>query len=220
MAVSSTSGGRIVYRCLGGFAGANAPIPHCQHAVPRIAADRAVLDQVVAVLEPFSDPDRLPGLRLAWRERTAPKTDSRNRRLAELERALAASQRRPTAAGRILLDESLGGRQANWRTYELVRDEEVKAIEAIEAECARLVSETSSAVEKRPSLDQILVMAGGWASILDGVDASHQRSVLEPLVELVQLKRVGWGKYVAEINWTDLGQSLLMLTKQLSTLAA
>ena len=117
------------------------------------------------------------------------------------------------------MDESLGGRQANWRAYELVRDEEGKAIEAIEAERARLVSETNSALEKLPSLDHILVMAGGWARIVDGVDASHQRSVLEPLVDSVQLKRVGWGKYVAEITWTDL-ESLLMLTKELSTLAA
>ena len=65
------------------------------------------------------------------------------RRLAELERALAACQRRLSAAGRILLDENLGGLLANWRTYVLVRDEEVKAIKLIESERAQLLADKS-----------------------------------------------------------------------------
>ena len=74
MGVSSTGTRRLVYRCLGGFAGANAPIPHCQHAVPLIASDRAVLDELIAVLAPLSDPRPISSVQRAWRERNGAKS--------------------------------------------------------------------------------------------------------------------------------------------------
>jgi hypothetical protein len=70
------------------------------------------------------------------------------------------------------------------------------------------VAERGSATEQIPPVEEILERAGGWSEILRGVDVSHQRAVLEPLAETIRLRRVGWGKYEAEVTWTKLGLML------------
>jgi hypothetical protein len=57
----------------------------------------------------------------------------------------------------------------------------------------------------------VLGEVGGWAAALHGADVAAQRDVLGTLVERIDARRVGWGKYEIEIAWTSLGQAIQSL---------
>jgi hypothetical protein len=205
------------YRCLGVATGAKAPLANCPYGIPMTIADRAVLCRLSDTLHSLSDPKRWPSLLDAWRhEQSGPKAaDPNARRFAELDRDLAKANERLARAADLLLDPKRSDAEANWRVYELVRDREISAIEAIQVARARLgaMDSTKSGrrVQKLPPLDQVLREAGGWGKILLGADVADQRAVLESLIATVSMQRVSWGKYDADISWTPLGQQLAAL---------
>jgi hypothetical protein len=210
--------GARTYCCLGVAYGAKAPLAKGQYALSMVTADRAVLCKLSDTLQSLSDPKRWPSLLEAWRrQQSGPKAaDPNARRLAELDRDLAKANDRLARAADLLLDPKRSDSEANWRVYELVRDREIGAIEAIQAARARLgaMDSTKSGrrVQKLPPLDQVLREAGGWGEILLGADVADQRAVLESLIATVRMLRVSWGKYDADISWTPLGQQLAALT--------
>ena len=62
-----------------------------------------------------------------------------------------------------------------------------------------------------PPLETVLRAAGGWAAALRKGDVAAQREVLVLLLERAVPRRVGYGRYEAEIAWTPLGEALVAL---------
>jgi DNA invertase Pin-like site-specific DNA recombinase len=191
------------YRCKGWNRGANALLPGCRWSVPMAPVDGAVLDQVAAVVEPYADPERQPALQRAWEALDQPATDGGKKRLGEIERELAASQRRLAKAAELLTDGTL-----DKLGYDALRQRAVATIEALESERARLQPAAQLRTSGRPALADVLQQAGGWSRILREADIPQQRAVLDVLVERVVPQRTGYRTYRVEIVWTALGRHL------------
>ena len=71
----------------------------------------------------------------------------------------------------------------------------------------KLVSHTEEITIHRPLAD-VLAQVGGWTTVLSTGPIPEQRAVLRTLVERVVPVRVSYGRYTAEITWTELGKAL------------
>lgn len=62
-----------------------------------------------------------------------------------------------------------------------------------------------------PSLDDVLRAVGGWGAALADVDVAAKREVLGVLIDRVVHRRVGHGRYEAQLEWTATGELLRKL---------
>jgi hypothetical protein len=81
-------------------------------------------------------------------------------------------------------------------------------MESAESELPSLRQGRGSAAPKLPPLEQVMVAACGWASVLDGADVASQREVLAVLVERIVAARERQNVYRVAITWTPLGEAL------------
>ena len=59
-----------------------------------------------------------------------------------------------------------------------------------------------------PPLAEVLSLVGGWTAVLNNGPIPEQRAMLMMLIERVLPQRVSFGRYTAEITWTELGKAL------------
>lgn len=210
------SGGRkLQYQCKSQLAGATAPTRHCAFVSTTDLLDRPVLEQVVPLVAAVAstDPKLQAAIRRAWSTLQRSKSDAtpsdQPRRLESLERSADKARQRLTNAAVLLVDGTI-----DKAGYERLRDMAQADLVATEAELARLDgqarSERSSAAPV-PSLEDVLRKVGGWGTALSEADVPAKRDVLGVLVERVTHRRVGHGRYEADITWTATGGLLSSL---------
>jgi hypothetical protein len=193
---------RFRYRCSGRLAGATHASPGCRRELPLRPVEAAALQKVAAVVDALaSEPGLRAALERAWRNLSRPGVPDQDRRIAAVEHEAQTARRRLADAATLLVDGTL-----DREGYEALRDRERATLESAEAELTRLRSIT--VVPKPPPLDFVLRELGGWSAALHGADVAAQRDVLGMLIEHIQARRVGWGKYEIEIAWTSLGQAI------------
>jgi len=81
-------------------------------------------------------------------------------------------------------------------------------IEVAERDLVSLRRAPATAGAKLPRIEQVINVAGSWATILLGSDASAQRDVLAALVDQVVPVRERHGIYRAGVTWTPFGKAL------------
>ena len=59
-----------------------------------------------------------------------------------------------------------------------------------------------------PPLTDVLSLVGGWTTVLSTGPIPEQRAVLMMLIERVVPRRVSYGRYTADVTWTELGKAL------------
>jgi DNA invertase Pin-like site-specific DNA recombinase len=198
------------YRCTGWTRGANAPVQNCRFSVPMRQADELVLSQVGDMLSALVDPDVTAQLREKWNALNQPSDTSG--RVADLEREIKTAQRRLADSAALLVDGTL-----DRLGYEALRDRETDRIRAAEGELSRLNAAAQPKQAQLPPLSTIIERAGSWARILREIDVTHQRPILNELIDRVSLSRTGYRAYAAAIEWTSLGLALRAVTARNGT---
>jgi hypothetical protein len=205
------------YRCSGSRLGAGRGRGKCYAEIRGELLEAAVLDEVARVVDTAvtSLPDMQTALARAWEALRHPENDRGGfeaRRQKQLQRQAEQARVRLTKAAVLFADGDI-----DKMGYELLREKAREDLEAAETELERHdPAEPSVAL---PPLDEVLRQAGGWAEALRGGEVAAQREVLAILVERVVPRRVGYGVYEADINWTPLGHGLRTVSSLPATLA-
>jgi DNA invertase Pin-like site-specific DNA recombinase len=201
------------YRCYGYMYGARAPDRKCTATVSRNAVDRAVLDEVGAVLAAVADLDRgdpelRAALRRAWRDLQRPRfgeAAQHGRRARQLEQRAAQATARLRRATDKYVDDKLTDDeyQAKRAREEAIRDRALADLAALRDE---------PVPEPLPPLEAVLAEVGTWDEALRGMDPADQRRALSVLIDRVEPRRVRWGVYEVRIDWTPTGKALRQLS--------
>jgi hypothetical protein len=200
------------YRCGAMSEGAASADLRCYGSVLLAPVDRAVLDEVIASVELLAstDTDLRAALRRTWQALRSPAGgDERAQQARHLERRATQARERLANAARLLVDGAL-----DRAGYEALRSEEVAALEAADAELARLRATVQA--PKLPELELLLRSAGNWSKILHASDVPTQREILATLIAKVVPARVGYGRYGALIEWAPLGAAVQEARKALA----
>jgi site-specific DNA recombinase len=170
--------------------------------------ERAALDVIEARLVPWTgDRAFVAKLRAAWERLSRPPSRPSQGRIRTLERMIQKARRRQDEMLSLLADKVVTREK-----YARGVDAEQADIDAAEGELAEM--RQAEAPPVLPSFDEALAKVGGWARVLEGESIPEQRDVLAELVSSVVPRRVGHGKYTAEIVWTPLGDALGAMCEQ------
>lgn len=174
----------------------------CKQQVTGGPVERAVLEKVQALLLALDDPVVLRAARKRWdRERHGAQAAITQRR-TDLERQQQHSAELLKRAAYKLVADDLDA-----AGYKAIREEQQAVLSRIERELAEL-RQTVPEQSALPPLDKALRELGGWSAVLDQADAPAQRRLLALLIRTVVPRRVGYGKYEADIEWTPIGTAL------------
>jgi DNA invertase Pin-like site-specific DNA recombinase len=200
-----SSGRRPVYRCNpAGFEWDVVTPKRCSVTAPMDVVDPFVLAQMTALLEVVASHDAKmrAALRREWEHLRQPvKAGDAQRRAQHLEQVVERAKQRMTRAAEMFVDGNLD------RTgYDGLCQKARADIEGADAELARLGE--INADPTLPPLDEVLKDAGGWATPLRGADVPAQREVAATLIDHLEPRRVGYGRYEVSIVWTPLGEAL------------
>jgi hypothetical protein len=203
---------RAYYRCYGQQEGAAAPDFRCYYAARLEMLDKGVLRQVADLVEALASRDAAlqAELRRRWEAYQKPtdRTTQAAATVQNLKREAEKAWQRLTNAAVLLVDGTI-----DKPGYELLRDKAQADLDTAEAGIARL-SIALVAPPVLPSLDTVLVAAGGWRRMLHEADTSARRDVLAQLVESVRRRRVTFKQYEVVIAWTPLGEALQRLAQR------
>ena len=111
------------------------------------------------------------------------------------------AKRRIADAARLLVDGVI-----DRTAYQALADAEQKRLEV--AERTLTSPDIPATTDALPPLADVLALAGGWTTVLSSGPIPEQRAVLMMLIERVVPRRLSFGKYTAEITWTELGKAL------------
>ena len=187
--------------------GATAQDGNCTVSMQAHILDSVVLELVGDVLAVAdADAEIRASLRSIWIALSRPNDDGTRRRTAELEKVTAEAKTRLARAAGMLVDGNL-----DKLGYEAVRDQILADVEAANAELARLRGK--EVPTSLPDLDTVLRAVESWHRELRAADVGAQRDVLAPIVDRIVPRRVGWGKYEADVAWSPLGESLHALAQ-------
>jgi DNA invertase Pin-like site-specific DNA recombinase len=185
------------YRCGGDDRSA------CHVTANRAAIERAVLDEVSAVVEALAHEQRVQdALQRAWRSRQQAAAPDMTTRTRLLEGRIERARRRVGRATELLVDGAI-----DKAAYDDLVAKARRELDTAE-EQLELFRTTQPLRSKLPPLEHVLKAAGGWSGILSGSNILAQRDVLHALVERIVPSREGRGVYRAEVIWTQLGRML------------
>src|SRR5829696_925308 len=194
------------YRCCGVNLGANAPVWGCAITALADQVERAVLAEVLPLLEGAvsSLPELRQALERAWAALRTPATlqdELQERQHQQLLREAEQARSRLTKAAVLFADGDI-----DKPGYELLRDKARVDLDASTEVLSRLqVVEPSVTL---PPLETVLTAAQGWGAAMQGGSVAAQREVLAALIVRVVPARIGRGKYGVEIVWTPGGEGL------------
>lgn len=196
----------IGHQCLG----VNAPDVTCRATVSASRVDRAVLAEVVVVLQPVTALDETfrAALRREWEglRRPPPGTGDTDRKMRWLVTEAERARERLRRATDLFVDGQL-----TKADYDDKSARERAALEATEAEIARLGATFEVAQPKLPSLETVLARARGWDDVLQQGEVPATRAILVELVEGVVPIKVAYATYRVRIAWTSVGAALQAL---------
>jgi DNA invertase Pin-like site-specific DNA recombinase len=194
------------YRCNGFVAGGERSRRDCTFTVLSEKLDGAVLRQVADLLAPVAEDN--PALRAsigrAWERLRKPNdavAKERARMAARARKDEADARRRIADAARLLVDGTI-----DRTAYAALAAEERVRLES--AERTLSMPEIAATTSALPPLADVLALVGGWTTVLSSGPIPEQRTMLMMLIEHVVPRRVGFGRYTAEITWTELGKAL------------
>lgn len=209
--------GRTVRYCCTGYLNGAAEFANvdCRSSVHAGQLDTGVIDRVAALIAPLASNDSKlrAALRRAWADLETPadSTGEVQRRRA-LERIIEQARARLTTAATLLVDGSI-----DKTGYELLRDKSQADLQAAEDELSRLGDVRVD--EALPALDEVLSMAGEWSEVIATGSIPAKRDLLAVLIAKVTPERIGWGKYIPQIEWTARGAALAGAAKQAQNVA-
>jgi hypothetical protein len=174
----------------------------CGYTVPAPAVEPAVLAEAAALVAALTQesPAFQSALRRAWRTLTNVAPAPR-RQTAQLEAVVVQARQRLTRLALLYADGAI-----DQVGYEQGRDAARTDLDAATAELARLRPPEPTVL--LPPLDEVLRVAGGWASLLASSEAAAQREVLASLIDCAVPERTGRGAYHVVISWTAQGAAL------------
>lgn len=199
------------YRCMASLGGSFTPGRSCQASLSSKTVDAYVLAQASELLETVltASQDRKNDLRRAYQALAYPAESADQPKIRQLERIASKAQETLRKAARALVDGDI-----DRDTYNMARDESKSELDAAEAELSRLRG-NQQPVGTFPDLDSVVADAGGWSVLLMAGETLERREILFHLIERVQPTRISPGKYHFEIVWTDLGEILWKLARQI-----
>lgn len=175
----------------------------CHQTANRDAVERAVLDQIGAVIEALVTDQRVrEGLRRAWNARQQASSPDNTSRIRALEGRIEKSRQRITRGTELLVDGSIDKGAYDELVAKARRDADAAEIELAELNASKPTA------PKLPPIDQVLTAAGSWAAVLAGADVRAQRDVLALLIGRIVPVRESRGVYSAALTWTPLGVGL------------
>jgi len=194
------------YRCSSNVLGGALTRRDCKETCAAPAIDREVLARTAALITPVATGDAALRAAIAreWERTRRPNEAARRdrqRALMQAERDRDEAKRLIAHAARLLVDGTL-----DKLGYDELTTEQRRRL----AETERVLDEASDAAPAAtlPPLSEVLAQVGGWTTVLSTGPIPEQRAVLMMLVERVVPRRLSYGRYTAEITWTDLGKAL------------
>jgi hypothetical protein len=195
------------YRCAS-FASASGHDEHgtCKGSAGATPIDAAVLSRISAVLTPLATGDQAlrRALERTWERMRKPNdvaAKERARLVVKARRGAEDAKRRIADAARLLVDGII-----DRVAYGALADAEQARLEA--AERVLTTPDIQAITNALPPMTDVLSLVGGWTTVLSTGPILEQRAVLMILIERVVPRRVGYGRYTAEITWTELGKAL------------
>lgn len=189
------------YRCKADVYGRS-----CRFGVNAEPVEAATREALAAVLDAYADPERRGRIDAAWRREQAPRVVSiaeRTRR--QLARELANADTDMANAVRMK-----GRGEIDQWAYDALRQDALHKREAAQRQLAEVVQPAAVKVPELPPLDELLGAAPTWSVALERGDVESQRRILSLFVAKVIPRRTGWGKVAVDVEWTPLGNRLMM----------
>jgi hypothetical protein len=161
---------------------------------------------VTTVLAPLATGDQAlrRELERTWARMRKPNdaaAKERARLVVKARRDAEDAKRRIADAARLLVDGVI-----DRTAYQALADAEQRRLESAERMLAS--PEIQATTTALPPLAEVLALAGGWTTVLSTGPIPEQRAVLMMLIERVVPRRVSYGRYTAEVTWTELGKAL------------
>jgi len=192
---------QVRYRCKADVYGRS-----CRFGVNVEPTDAAALEQLAALLDAYADPKQRARIDAAWRVEQTPRVVSNTERVRrQLERDIAQAEADIAGAVR-LLDRGL----IEQADYQVLRTDAWAKRKAAQGSLAKLPPPETAKLPDLPALEDMLGAAPSWSAALARGDIEAQRRVLSLFVDKVIPRRTGWGKVAVSIEWTSLGQRLMM----------
>jgi DNA invertase Pin-like site-specific DNA recombinase len=189
------------YRCKADVYGRS-----CRFGINAEPAEAAVRDELAAVLDAYADPEQRVRIDAAWRQEQEPRVVSNTERLRRgLERDMTQADTDIANAVRML-----GRGEVDQRAYNVLYQDARGKYEAAESAMAKLPPAESAKIPDLPPLGELLGAAPTWSVALERGDIESQRRLLSLFVDRVIPRRVGWGKVAVGVEWTPLGNRLMM----------
>lgn len=189
------------YRCKADVYGRS-----CRFGINAEPADAAVREQLAAVLDAYADPLERGRIDTAWRGQQAPRVVSNTERLRrQIERDAALAEADIANAVRML-----GRGEVDQLAYDALYREARGKYESAQQALAKLPPPETLKIPELPPLEELLGAAPTWSVALARGDIESQRRVLSLFVDRVIPRRAGWGKVAVSIDWTPLGNRLMM----------
>jgi len=190
------------YRCKADVYGRS-----CRFGVNAEGVENATREELATVLEAYADPEQRARIDAAWRREQAPRVVSNvERTRRQLERDIANADTDMANAVRMR-----GRGEIDQWAYDALRQDALSKRETAQRSLAELeVQPAAVKVPELPRLDDLLGAAPSWSVALARGDVEAQRRVLSLFVAGVIPRRVGWGKVAVTVNWTPLGNRLMM----------
>jgi len=193
------------YRCSAFMKNGQRSVRECGATVTAPILDDAVLTQVTALLAPLAEQNAAltRALTRIWeqlRRPNDPQAQQRRQMIVKARRDAEDARRRIGNATRLLIDGTI-----DKVAYDaLVADEQRRLNSAEESLNAPAIQEGVAL----PPLADVLGRVGGWTTVLSTGPIPEQRDMLAVLIERVLPRRVSFGRYTAEVTWTELGKAL------------
>lgn len=189
------------YRCKADVYGRS-----CRFGVNAEPVEAATREALAAVLDAYADPEQRARIDAAWRREQAPRVVSNAERTRrQLERELANADTDMANAVRMK-----GRGEIDQWAYDALRQDALHKREAAQRQLADVVQPAAVKVPELPPLDELLGAAPTWSVALERGDVESQRRILSLFVARVIPRRVGWGKVAVDVEWTPLGNRLMM----------
>lgn len=190
------------YRCKADVYGRS-----CRFGINAEPAETAVREQLAAVLDDYSDAEQRTRIDAAWREQQVPRVISNTERLRHgLERDMAQAEADIANAVRML-----GRGVIDQRSYDLLYRDALDKYDGAQRAVAKLPSPELAKIPELPPLEDLLPSsASSWSEAFAEGDIEPQRRVLSLFVARVIPQRAGWGKVAVTLEWTPLGNRLMM----------
>jgi hypothetical protein len=201
------------YRCGSFGEGGERAARNCSATLPAKTIDADVIRQVADLLALLatSDSTLRTAISRAWDRLRQPDdaaAKERARLLARAKRDAEDARRRIADAARLLVDGVL-----DRAGYQALADAEQRRLESAERTLASpdLAPAPTTAL---PPWQTVANDLGGWEQVLAGDVVPEQRRVLALVVERVVPRKVGYGRYEADVAWTATGLALRDLAGQ------